>query len=164
MNILSKRKKWYGVYVAELTVSLARKMVRKRMVKGCDCPVCGQTVRVYKILLNKGMVGSLIEFGRYRGEYVHAPTVLSKGAINSRSYPKLVHWGLVVSKINEDEKKKDSGYWRITRKGRSFLRGKIFLPKYVFLYNNKVCKVSNEEVDIEEALGVSFDYRSIFIK
>ncbi len=74
-------------------------------------------------------------------------------------YAKLRHWGLAELKPNDDDpSKKDSGLWRPTEKGRRFAYRQIRVPRYVYLYKNKVMGFSEETISIEEALKVSFDY------
>ena len=73
------------------------------------------------------------------------------------------HWGLAENKPNEDDpSKKHTGFWRITRRGRRFVQGRIRIPSHVYLYDNERWGMTTEtKVNIEDALGEPFDYQEL---
>ena len=148
-----------------------KKEMRPKMEDGCQCPVCDQLAKIYKVKLNSGMARCLIwMYNRPQmlGEayphstWVDIPLQAPREIIKSRSHGRLAHWGLIEAKPNvDDPSKKDSGLWRLTLKGLSFTSGGLRVPKHVFLYNNIVEGWSEEQTTIEEALGNHFNYEEL---
>ena len=58
----------------------------------------------------------------------------------------------------KDEDKRASGLWRLTPHGHDFIRRRITMPKYAFVFDNKLIKHSKEQVDAVQALGKKFSY------
>lgn len=78
-------------------------------------------------------------------------------------YAKLAFFGLLEAMPeNLDSKKKSSGFWRVTDKGRQFVNGDIAVPSYVKLLHNKVQEVSVKQTTVMEALQKGgFDYSEL---
>jgi len=117
-------------------------------------------VKLYKWNLLAVMAVSLVKIYKldyeYPGKWVH---VIKEVKTVDGTYAKLRHWGLLEPKGDDPEgDTKASGYWRITQKGRDFVRGLITVPKNIFIFDNKLIRVSGEEVSIKEALGKKFSY------
>ena len=97
---------------------------------GGNCPCCGQWVQVYKRHLNASMALQLWRLAQHTlknnknpKEYTHY-TVFNGGA----DFAKLRFWGFVEHKENTDQSKRDSGLWRITEKGWSFILNNDRVP------------------------------------
>lgn len=148
------------------TLAQARAQFYENLRDGTTCPCCDRYAKMYKRNLNSAMAATLI--GMYKawmrdpGSWIHMISVHNFG-LPSRDYGTLEHWGLTEAK---GETRKDgnpeSGFHRITEKGRDFVEGKTLLRKYVFLYNNTRFDVNDEssfeEIGIKQALGTKFDY------
>ena len=67
-------------------------------------------------------------------------------------------WGLAISKDNEDETKKNSGFWKPTSRGIEFAKGKLTVPAVVVVFANMGQGFEGEQIDVRQALGESFDY------
>ena len=126
---------------------------------GCLCPACGQNVKLYKRKLGKIQCEALILLNEANKEmeWVHVRTIIIKRNIHG-DFAKMLYWGFIEKKVNEDSKKKDSGIWKITEKGKKFLRGEITVPTHAFIYNGDLKGFSEHHTDIDTALGSDFDY------
>ena len=153
----------------ESSVKEARVFLQKNWTKssGAKCPCCNQKVKMYARKFNATMAYGLLlmyDFGKIQGfdNWVKMnEEIASKGIPSSNiEYAKLRYWGLAEEKPNKDESKKDSGYWRITTKGRNFANNYISIESHLMIYNNKVVAKhpKNKTVSITEALGKRFNY------
>jgi len=152
------------------TIEEGKAYLRANFEKGCKCPCCDGSVKLYKRKLNSGMALFLI--GLYKltkeannGSYVSVvffsnKEIMAKMNINTASldYSVLKHFNLIDPRASEIGKK-DSGHWSITWKGLDFVeKNTTLVPKHVFLYNNKRQGFSDETITIKEALGEKFDF------
>ena len=132
--------------------------------EGTYCPCCDRYGKLYKRKLNHGMARCLIWLYRCSertndwNDRDSAPRyVLESGEIG-----KLAHWGLAVQKPNiDDPKKKESGMWKITHRGRVFIQGRLRVPSHAYLYDNICRGFTESRVDISGALGEPFNYREL---
>jgi hypothetical protein len=78
-------------------------------------------------------------------------------------FEKLKYWGLIHQQEKDpaDTKKRTSGMWAITAKGRQFARGDIKLPSHVSIYNSKALGLDGDDVGIKEVLGHLYDYEEV---
>ncbi len=129
-------------------------------MKGCTCPCCNQTAKVYKVRLNEEMGRALGELVRFSGRWVHVPSELPHLA-RSRSYPKLAFWGLIEAQRGHGPDKRCSGYWRVTDLGKRFAFGEITVADAVFLYNGKALGFGRKQINIGDLTGTKFDFREI---
>jgi len=85
-----------------------------------------------------------------------------KWVLRSKSMATLHHWELLENKPKkDDEDKRSSGFWRLTQKGRDFLRHKITVPKHAFVFDTKLIKFSREHTSVVTALGKKFSYEEL---
>jgi hypothetical protein len=135
--------------------------LRANYEKGCRCPACDQHVKLYKRPLGAGMARSLILISK--GPKIDAGGWVDIKSIDVRGgdYAKLRYWGLIEQRANDDEKKKDSGLWRVTQKGLKFINDQVRVPSHAHVYNDKVRAFSDVDVNIRQALGKSFDYSEL---
>jgi hypothetical protein len=130
---------------------------------GMVCPTCDQFCKMYKRKLNAGMAATLCWLVReFKGDWINIPQCAPRFVIKSNEHGKLAHWKLVEQKSNlDDPTKKDSGIWKPTELGISFVNQESNVPKHVFLYNNSVQGFSDSTTSIKEALGDKFDYSEL---
>jgi hypothetical protein len=152
----------------ERTLAEAQAWLKERQDKGEHCPCCGQFSKIYKRKLNSAMAATLIFVNRYfaqhpEAEWLHVERYL-KGIPKippslRGDFPKLRYWNLLEAQSAErDDGNPRVGMYRITEKGKRFVRGKVQVPKQVILYNQGVLGFSEESLHIVEALGEHFDY------
>ncbi len=115
--------------------------------KFITCPCCDQNVKLYARRIYRSMwkwlhiiknVGASGISGRDLA--YSAYTGVSKNQWGG-DYSKLVYWELVEEKDNK---------YYITQKGLDFLADKIEVPKYAYIYNNKVYGYSAAQVSAKE--------------
>lgn len=142
------------------TLSEARKYLRENWEKGVLCPCCTQRVQLYRHKVNAQITKCLIQMYRLNGDdWVH---VLQDLKPSNRMYSLARFWGLIEPKGDTPEDdKKSSGYWRLTSKGVSFVLGQITIPKYAYIFNDKVYRFSPDQVTIREALTSKFSYHEL---
>jgi len=146
-----------------MDIEEAKAYLRDNYEKGCVCPCCNQHVQVYNRKLNSGMAITLIRIYKNVGnEWVHVKEFLrTKKFSNSHDWTLLRHWDLLEEKDEKCPDQKCSGIWRITRKGIDFVRGKIEVPKFFYMYNKKAHGFSDEFVNINDCLGDRFSYSEL---
>ena len=145
---------------------------------GVECPCCMQKVKLYRRKLTDDMCAMLIALDRlngahgtdawiYIGDWRDEYTRITGKKINGGGdYSKLKFWGFVEDEPNASTAtgKASSGNWRITGKGRDFVRGRSpyrTAPDHIKVYNNRAVEESAAEVTIQEALGTRFDYNDL---
>lgn len=157
------------------SVDEAKHDLRRRLSDGEEmpCPVCGQFCKMYRRNLNSAMAMVLVYMERYfrhpgADHWLHIENHL-KGIKDAPpalrgDFPKLRHWGLIEMKdgAREDSSKR-VGYYRITAKGVDFVKGKIRVPKHIFMYDNEVLSFGTEDTDIREALGERFSFAELML-
>ena len=151
------------------TLKEAKQHLRDNFEKGVACPCCEGFVKLYKRKLNSGMALFLIglyklaPISHERGQqsFFSNKEIMAKMNINTSSldYSVLKHFGLIEPRVAENGHR-DSGHWRITYDGISFVGLNGIVPKYVYLYKNKLQKTEGE-ITIQEALGNKFDYKEL---
>jgi len=98
-------------------------------------------------------------------EYVDLPPILDrmKGTPHQGGYGTIAHhWGLIEQMPGEREDgSKRVGWWRLTDRGRAFVRGEITVPKKALIYNNKLFGFEGRQITISDALREPFDYRRL---
>ena len=149
------------------TITEGKEYLRQNWEKGTKCPCCNQFVKLYRRKLNSGMSYGLIQIYKigmeinFKDNWMKVADELVKRQLNPANldYSKLHYWGLLEQKPNEDDKtKRDSGYWKITERGKKFIRNEIKLQKYVYIYNGKIQDFDGDMVGIKDCLGNNFNY------
>lgn len=133
---------------------------------GATCPCCERFGKVYSRKLNSAMARSLIWLyrrSRTRGwDWVNIPSEAPRWMVASREYSRMKWWDLLYDKPNEnDPAVKDTGLYKITRKGAQFVLQQINIPSHVLLWNNQVVGFSDTETSIERCLDEAFHYREL---
>lgn len=139
----------------------AKAYLRANFEKGCSCPTCGQTVKLYKRKLNSGMAIFLIKLANAtaEGNYVHASEIVKDN--KALDYSVLNFWKLVEASTEVVDGKRRSGYWHITDRGKRFVDGLTSVPSHVNLFDNKLVGFSDNQITIRDALGEKFDYEEL---
>jgi hypothetical protein len=126
---------------------MRKKEKQVRRVDVCSC--CGGQVIEHTHHLAKGLVNTLIEVKKFVAENqknkVHPIKDLKLGNFGYNNFQKLRYFGLMAHYTNPDTKKKEQGYWLLTRNGNSFVKGQLALPKQVRTMSNKISGKSIEK-------------------
>ena len=129
-------------------------------IENVKCECCGQTVRIWKKPLISTAVASLCRLVKmYDGGPIHMDDFTAKAS--DRNFSQLKLWDLIVPARKDDPKKRGSGKWVPTIKGKSFANGEIEIMKHVVTKGNKVVRFEGPKIGIRKALGSHFDYRTL---
>lgn len=149
------------------TLESAREYLDKNLDDGVACPCCGQHAKKYRRKINKimaaGLIGLVREFDRTK-TFVHVHDIpLGDRDVRSMggSFAMLAHWGLIEPKVNDNTKKRCSGFWRPTKAGIAFAWKQGKVAAYGVFYNNTALEWSAAKISIVEALGREFDYAEL---
>ncbi len=140
--------------------------------EGADCPVCTQRVQYYRRSIYNKMARCLIVLyhlnRRDTSQYHHINDITKGVTDSSGDFAKFLYWGLIEQKPKDDsdKKKKTSGFWRITEKGKRFVRGEVRVWKQAIVFNSKcygfVTKDDQaDSLTIQQALGADFNYSEL---
>lgn len=156
------------------TLAAARALIFAKRDEGVDCPCCGQFAKIYKRPINSAMAYALILIDRYfskpgHDDWLHVPQFLavqrlpaSELASIRGDWAKLKHWGLLEEmQALRDDGSNRIGYWKITEKGKAFVRGQIAVPRYAHLFDNQLLSLEGPEVFIQDSLGTRFSYNDL---
>lgn len=137
-----------------------------RKLKGYNCECCGQYVKEYKRTLYSAPTEALIKLYNLDNEYpdcVHHISDFGAAKIHGGGdFAKTAYWGLTeLEPTDEDEDKRTSGFWSITRKGRQFVQNRLVIPKYCHVYNGTIIRFSGPKVSVVDALGKDFSYEEL---
>lgn len=148
------------------TIIEAKAELRKNFEEGMTCPCCGQLVKEYRRKLTSAMAQALIAaylwHKRNPGrEWFHV-SAFDMSAFRGGDWAKTKLWGLSIEMPNpNDPTKRNSGMWKLSETGKSFVRNRLIVPRYLYIYDNKVTRKSKEMTDIVAALGDKFDYSEL---
>lgn len=150
------------------TLAEAKKYLRDNFEKGCRCPACGQSVKLYRRKLTSSMALGLCIIKKHKEvdqefhllDFFKQIENVPAGIVGD--LPKMRFWGLIDSK---EEKKDDgnpnSGVYSLTIAGKLFAENKTKINKYLYLYNNKVQSRSEEMTTISECFKDKFNYEEL---
>jgi hypothetical protein len=138
--------------------------------KGYRCQHCGSYVKRYRRKLTSSMAAALLLFHKElvknrRADWIHFQSFLSTlnlkpglaSSLHGGMTAMLRFWGLL------EKHPQFRGQFRITRQGHQFVQGKIKVPKYAHIYNNRKLKDEGPEVEFQETLSSDnkFDYNEL---
>lgn len=131
---------------------------------GCDCPVCGERAKWNRRSLSKKQSKALLNLYRASepGVYVHI-TEFAESKGDGDEIAKTRYWGLATYEENTDDKKLHSGFWTLTEKGRRFIEGSVYIPKYVWVYRAQPMLYEGPEVKFAECLDEQFDIKKVLV-
>jgi len=138
--------------------------------KASRCECCGRTMKVYKFKL--GAYSRLLIWMEQRERadqdwWIHVPQEAPDSAIDrGGDYGKLRWWGFMELQPNPDDPtKQTSGIWRLTSKGRNFVKNGLWVPSHVFFRakspESVVLGWHEDLTNIATTLGVNFNYRAL---
>ena len=142
-------------------IAIVRAWMEPQLKEGVECPCCYKMCRIYGRKLNTGMAYLMVRVYQEspndwvrisRLAHINSPEL---GIVNG-DFTYLPHWGLLEPKPRDGGK--SSGLWGLTYLGRKFGEGFRTVPHRIFLLNNKCVGMSEEQTDIQSALGDEFDY------
>lgn len=149
-------------------VEAAKAFVQQHLTDGVTCPTCGQLCKLYKRKLNSTMALALILIYQFfkthpHADWLHVAAFLVKvkrdSSIAGGDVVKLRYWGLLERAHGERDDGSDRvGRYKITAVGKQFVEGRIAVPRYVYLYNQLLLRLSEEMTTIREALSDRFNY------
>lgn len=141
------------------TLAQARADLRSRLDDGVTCPCCGTFARRYKRKLTLPMVKWLAWLvGRWAP--LHRWVDVRESTVRGGDYGKLVYWGLVEQRPNDDKSKRTSGMWRPTDRGIAFMDARLTVPSHAFVYDGNVEGFTDVQVSIDDVAG-AFDYSEL---
>lgn len=165
------------------TVGEAKAYLRERLLEGAECSCCTQRAQMYRRTITAGMALGMIAVHRAvrdgHGDadgFVHAEDTFRDAKATGMRLPaavrgdfaKLRFWGLAEQ---ADETRPDgsprNGHWRLTEKGELFVAGRLAVPRYVWLYNNRAYTPPagaagvGETTTLRAALGEAFDFAEL---
>lgn len=132
--------------------------------KGGRCLGCNRLAKRYKRKFNSGMSRILIWLHRSPGDpegWVNVAETAPTYVRRSNEVSRLVLWGMVEEKPNDDPTKRNSGIYRITDKGREFVLNRLTVPSHVHIYDDRVVNWAESTTNIAEALGKKFNYTEL---
>lgn len=148
----------------DATLREAQEWLRLYMANGGEiCPCCKQRAQVYRRRLSSGVARVLICMLRLEDKlgdeekFLHTPSL----PVTSHESAQAQWWRLIEEKGEEREDGGRAGYWRLTDRGRAFVRGELTIPKHAVVYNGKLMGFDLDEVDIHACLGKKFDLQQL---
>jgi hypothetical protein len=166
------------------SINEARLDLNANLPGGLGCPCCEQYAKTYRRKVASGMASLLIEIYkvfRFRGfpkgfddpaHWLHMPGFIRRNRIianGSNDAAMMVHWRLVeraddilratgaVSKAFADHR----GRYRITDLGIAFVEGRVSIPRFLYIYNNKVVGEDEERATITDALADKLNFSEL---
>jgi hypothetical protein len=150
----------------------AQEQYQQELPKGARCPCCGRWGKVNRYTIGRTAVRALVVLVRLyerTGTWVHSKEIAAAIAgipvekilaCTGDGLTKLVHWDAVEAKPNSDDPtKRDTGYWQPTRTAVEFVHGRLRLPRWAEVYDNRLLKLDDSQtVSVEDALREKFNY------
>lgn len=126
------------------------------------CPCCKRFAKVYKRRLHSAVIQQLIKLYQLNGAnvFVHASKLIPEKQTGAGDFTKAKYWGLIEQSTNKNPKLKTNGFWRLTKLGVGFIENWQVIPKFLWIFDDKIIKVSDESVNISQIYN-NFDYREL---
>jgi hypothetical protein len=135
-----------------MSVHEARTYLRERREHGAECPVCGRIAKLYRRQLHRSIVATMAAMYARRGlRPVYLPSIEQR----SRDVSFAAHWGL-IRRVCDAEGRAIEGKWRITPRGRAWLRGELTVPRYAVVYLGECLRLEGEPWSVHDAAGERF--------
>lgn len=138
-------------FIKELTESGGSKI--------CSC--CGRYAKIYRRKPHANMIKQLIHLYKLGGDknFIHISRIVE--STTDAGVCSLRYWGLIERKQSDDEKKKNSGLWKITPLGIDFINHGTEIKKYVLIYDDRVQGFEGAYVNIDQCLAGKFNYKEL---
>lgn len=144
------------------TVVQARDWVRDHRRDGVFCPCCDQRAQEYRRQIYGEMGRFLaIAYAKKTHEWFHGPSLVPE--LRGGDTAKLIYWGLIEpmpDKIRKDGSSR-TGWWRVTSKGASFVKGSLRVPKYVVVFDGQFLEYEGELISITDVMGKEFNFTEL---
>lgn len=127
------------------------------------CPCCGRYAQVYRRTIHKNLIVFMFAMRQAQKDaegYVDVPDLLRRFRA-ARDFCILKYWELIEQRPNHDEKIRTSGKYRLTLTGELFLEGRLRLPKFALVFDDKAIGFSSELVGLKDIAGEQFDYSEL---
>jgi hypothetical protein len=151
------------MFEGDMPLYKARELLFKHIDEGVECPCCKKWAQRYIRKVDSLMARYLISLyeahRRTKKTWVKFLEVTKGNTHGTYYYSR--HWGLSETQNESTEKRRGTGLWRLTNKGRDFVLGKISIPKLARIYRNEADWFSPEEIHIRDALGKEFNYKEL---
>lgn len=131
------------------------------------CPCCSQKAQVHPWSFNAKMAYALYQLylldRRTPGRAVHLykEIVNPNPARTNRSAGQLHHWGLMERACCSAPGEPSGGLWRIVRKGKLFVLGRISIEQTIFVFDGFCVSKSEGTLTFLESLSVPFSYDQV---
>jgi hypothetical protein len=159
------KKKSYSLddYKIEIkTIEEGKAYIDKHSMNGVECPCCERFLKIYKRPITSTMARMIIKLYHLGGEWHHV-RIIAKGISDTgtNDFSKLAYWELIKQGENNNPKKKNSGNWKITKKGKKFVLNQILVSSHAYVYNKNVLEFEGTDTTIIKSLGKDFDYSEL---
>ncbi len=174
LSAYSDRLHYRSKLAHTVSLSIAAADIRNGLEEGTECQVCGQRAKEYKRKLNTNM--AIFMRSLVKAHYVSIATG-GDGWIHhsdleytGRDYTMCAFWNLARTERDQADEvgqraKKTTGYWWPTPEGIEFVRGKLAVRKYIYMFNGS-CREDTDSsyITFEQALGERFVFSELFNK
>jgi len=138
------------------TVAEVRKWLSRVITEqGGVCPCCQRDAVVRKRSFNQAMAYALKVFAKNFkvGAWVNVTKFIAEHEeyqcmAKVRDWTRMQFWGLIEPKRGSDEQGKKAGVYRLTLHGLNFAEGRVRIPAFVCMYNERVLKAGMADVQI----------------
>jgi len=150
------------------TLEEAKQFIAENFYVGTPCPCCGQQVKQYEYKLYDSSASALIRLYNltlFKGEgEFHVRDFAEATQLYTRAshFAELRFWGLIEKGEKTSKNTPSAGFWRITEKGKQFVRNEITVKSSIKMFNNQFQGFSGDLISIKECLGTKFNYADIF--
>jgi hypothetical protein len=152
-------------FLLEPVIQAARALYRASLRVGVVCWVCDrhQQIRPRSIRAAQALCLKALVRAHERGQmWAHTRELGPKpgGGFSCPDFPTLKHWGFLIPMPGKcDPRKHTSGYWGVTQLAIDWVYGRVTVPRYVDVLDDRVTGTSeNDRVCFDDARGTQFDY------
>lgn len=122
------------------------------------CEACGSRLSSRRQWFHKDMaedLKTLVFMHDQEKRAIHTRELRNFEGVSKASIDmvQLKHWGLIEPR--------GQGWYEPTALGRRFVEGKVEVPAYVKLENNKPVAWGERQVDFAQVMGTAFDYATM---
>ena len=129
--------------------------------EGVICPCCECHDKIYDRRITVSGVRGVVSLYKWTARNGDGYHHYKKFVRDSQGeFTRLRHIGLIERRPKVKPAKKTSGMYRITSKGKSFIRGDISVPERMLLYHDELVGQYGEEKYITDVWPV-FNYREL---
>lgn len=137
---------------------------------GKSCPCCSRYAKVYRRALTSTITKFLVWLAVESGDgnpWLHPEQHMESllrivGRGNLGGDPaKLRYWGLIEAKAEPGEDCPHSGFWRITEKGKQFVKGETTVPAKALVLFGDCIGFDGEHINIQQAMRTRFSFSEL---